>query len=205
MLRRAGSKLPLLGAWANCGLLTPDSVGTNSHGRRVAMKKRVSKKKTPKPIDLMNVIDPNGVDLDLDQLLDRGKTARVRILIGTENPNRLGEIPEAHTRVSITFSNEKDLRQCAKMLQWSDERLRALPEQLLRWSWDRTFREGMTISFGVNWYDLEFFKQRRDAFLEPEHAAFYKSFNASPRDFKVEHFVKGDPGFEQEVEHHRLP
>jgi hypothetical protein len=155
------------------------------------------------PVDLMNVIDPNEISVDLDALLERGKNERVQILIGTENPNRLGQIPYAHTRVSITFTDEQPLRECVRMLRWSDERLRALPEQLILWSWDRTFREGMTISFGVNWYDRPFFERRRDAFLEPRHAEYYRSFGARPEDFSVQHFVEGDPGFEEEVAHHR--
>jgi hypothetical protein len=156
------------------------------------------------PIDVLNIMEP-GQSATIDDLLERGKTQRVQILIGTENPQRLGQIPYAHTRVRITFKSEEALRECVRLLRWSDERLRALPEQLMLWSWDRSFREGMAISFGVNWYDRNFFERRRDAFTEPKHAAYYRRFGAVPEDFDIKHFVQGDPGFDEEVLHHREP
>jgi hypothetical protein len=154
------------------------------------------------PLDALNIMEPEQSST-IAELLERGRTQRTQILIGTENPARLGEIPEAHTRVRIAFDSEDALRECVRLLRVSDERLRAQPEQLVMWSWDRSFREGMTISFGVNWYDRDFFERRKNAFTEPKHAAHYRSFGATPEDFDVKHFVKGEPGFDEEVLHHR--
>ncbi|EON69801.1 hypothetical protein W97_09064 [Coniosporium apollinis CBS 100218] len=125
------------------------------------------------PVDVLNIMEP-GQSETIDDLLDRGKTQRVQILIGTENPQRLRQIP-------------------------------ARPEQLILWDWGKSFREGMAISFGVNWYDRNFFERRRDAFTEPKHAAYYRRFGAVPEDFDIKHFVEGDPGFDEEVVHHREP
>jgi len=75
------------------------------------------------------------------------------------------------------------------MLWWSDDRLRARPEQMILWDWQRSFREGMSIYFGVAWYDKEFFERRKDVFEEPSHVAYYSMFGATPDRFKMEHQV----------------
>lgn len=128
------------------------------------------------------------IDEDLDRELRKGVTQRVMILRGTEGP-AAGRKPYAQTKARITFSNERDLRQCVRLLRWSDERLRLRPEQLVLWEWSSSFREGMTISFGVNWYDKEFFETRKDVFKNPEHRGYYAMFGASADDFELEHVV----------------
>lgn len=143
------------------------------------------------PADLLNVIDEvQEFDDELEELLERGKSERVQILSGTEAEGRQAE-PYARTHVEISFSDENDLRECVRLLRWSDERLRARPDQLLRWDWQKTFRDGMTIRFGVNWYERDFFERRKDAFREPTHAVYYSQFGASADDFKIRHEVIG--------------
>lgn len=66
----------------------------------------------------------------------------------------------AVTFCEITFDNEKDLQKCVEALRESDERLKQRPDEWLLWDWTRTYREGMKILFGVNWYDLDFFNAR---------------------------------------------
>ncbi|KAJ5819488.1 hypothetical protein N7474_005079 [Penicillium riverlandense] len=150
------------------------------------------------PIDMLNISEP-GQSETIEDLLERGKTQKVRILIGSENPQHKCQIPYARTKAWITFDKEEALRECVRLLRWSDERLRSLVAEGPKWAWEKTFREGMTISFGVNWYDRNFFEQRRDAFTEPKHAAYYRRFGADPEDFHITHLVQGDPGFDEEV------
>lgn len=83
-------------------------------------------------------------------------------------------------------------------LESVDDLLERGKTQPIAWAWDLTFREGMTISFGVNRYDCDFF---RDAFMEPKHAAYYRRLGAVPEDFDIEHFVEGDSGFDEIVRH----
>lgn len=161
--------------------------------RRKGTMMSLSEKRTPKlPADILNVLELEigEIDSELNERLEKGKTERVRILDGTEGP-RTGTTPYARTYVEISFDNEEDLRQCVLMLRWSDERLQARPEQLLLWEWNVSFREGMTIFFGVNWYDKAFFEKRQHAFVEPSHAAYYSVFGAKPEDFKIRHEVYG--------------
>ena len=142
--------------------------------------------------DILNIGGDPIPELDAvtSELVERGKHERVMILAGTEaGANRK---PYAITKVEIAFDNELDLVKCVRMLRWSDERLRARPEQLIAWEWEKTFREGMTIYFGVAWYDYEFYKRRKDAFLEPEHQGYYAMFGATPDRLKMSHTVLGD-------------
>jgi hypothetical protein len=134
-----------------------------------------------------NLIPP--IDPVLDQLLERGKRERVKILSGTESPSAATRKPYARTSVSLAFKNEHDLRECVRLLRWSDERLKARPDQLLLWDWNVTFREGMEIQFGVNWYDKNFFELRKEAFQNPQHAAYYAAFGAKASDFKLNHQI----------------
>lgn len=136
--------------------------------------------------DLIPDIDP-----DLEHLLLKGRDQRVQILEGSESPDRAHSTPYARTSVKITFSNERDLRQCVRLLRWSDDRLRARVEQMILWDWSVSFREGMTIYFGVNWYDKEFFDARRNAFNDPAHRSYYAMFGASSDDFVMEHEIFG--------------
>ncbi len=143
--------------------------------------------------DILNIGGDPIPELDAvtSELLGRGQKERVMILAGTEaGANRR---PYAVTKVEIKFDNEDDLRKCVRMLRWSDERLRARPEQLLAWEWERTFREDMTIYFGVAWYDREFYMRRKDAFLDPQHVSYYAMFGATPDRLKMTHTVLGDP------------
>jgi hypothetical protein len=143
--------------------------------------------------DVLNIAgDPiPEIDAVLSELLERGKSERVMILAGTEADANRHRKPYAVTKVEISFKDEASLRTCVRLLRWSDDRLRARPDQLLRWEWDNSFRHDMTIYFGVNWYDKAFFEKRQNAFMEPQHASYYAYFGARPEDFKMEHTILG--------------
>src|ERR1700685_940951 len=134
---------------------------------------------TGRPIDILNISGDPIPELDpvMEAMLDRGKRERVMILAGTEGGH--GRKPYAITKIEINFDNERDLRNCVRMLRWSDERLRARPDQMILWDWNKSFREGMNIYFGVAWYDRAFFERRKDAFKEPNHLGYYAMFGAA--------------------------
>jgi hypothetical protein len=128
-----------------------------------------------KSIDLLNIIDPD-------------KRERIILLVPEAGPRGADELV-ARTRCEIVFDNENDLQSCVDALRESDEELKRRPDSLKLWSWEITYREGMTIHFGVNWYDRAFFEQRKEAFRTDRHAAIFKKFNATPDRFKVVHEV----------------
>jgi len=143
--------------------------------------------------DVLNIAgDPiPEIDAVLAELLERGKSERVMILSGTEADENRRRKPYAATKVEIAFKDEASLRTCVRLLRWSDDRLRARPDQVFLWEWTRSFRDRMTIHFGVNWYDKDFFEKRKNAFMEPRHASYYAFFGARPEDFKMVHTSLG--------------
>ncbi|RNC82362.1 MAG: hypothetical protein ED559_11450 [Phycisphaera sp.] len=134
------------------------------------------------------------IDAVLDELLERGKKEKVMILAGTERPEDRGRTPYAQTKVEITFDDEEKLRTCVRLLRWSDDRLRARPDQLLHWDWNSSFREGMTIKFGVSWYTREFFESRKDAFKDESHSSYFAHFGANADDMVVKTEIVGATG-----------
>lgn len=157
------------------------------------LQRRNRKSSAPEAIhrvsDVMNIAGDLIPDLDpnTEALLELGKSERVMVLSGTEGGR--ARVPYAITNIRIQFDNERDLRNCVRMLRWSDDRLRQRPEQMILWDWSRTFREKMYVFFGVAWYDREFFEKRKDAFKEPAHVAYYTQFGATPERFELSHEI----------------
>ena len=121
-------------------------------------------------------------------LAEQGRTQRTTVLPGTEGPNR-NSTPYAKTHVEIDFADEEQLINCVKLLHWSDERLRGLPELIKMWAWLRTERERMTIYFSTAWYDKSFFEARNAAFQGRDHARYYAMFGATLNDLRTRHQV----------------
>ncbi len=57
------------------------------------------------------------------------------------------------------------------------------------YDWQRAHQEGLTIHFGVAWYDRAFFEERKDAFKSQTHSAIFSQFNASADQFTVAHHI----------------
>jgi hypothetical protein len=114
-----------------------------------------------------------------------------RVLILDPGEGRVARDNElvARTQCRISFRHEENLQACIRALRESDEELKKRPDSMKSWEWDRSFREGMDIEFGVLWYDERFFETRKDVWKDGKHAGFYARFGASPSDFTVKHEV----------------
>jgi len=136
--------------------------------------------------DILNIQgeDIPDIDKELDALLKKGEKERINILPGASTKIFGKKKPYARTNVQMEFDNESDLRRCVRLLRWSDERLIALGSTI-SWSWERTIREGMSISFGVNWYDKEYFLKRKDAFKDSNHLSYFRMFGKSTSDMQI--------------------
>jgi hypothetical protein len=126
----------------------------------------------------------------IEELLEKGKTQRTRILPGAEGPE-ISKKPYALTHVEVDFTDETNLRRCIALLKWSDERLQRLPDLLAMWNWVETVRDGMTLRFGTRWYKQAFFEERKNAFLERDHLSYFAMFGAKAEDLKTWHEVLG--------------
>lgn len=124
------------------------------------------------------------IDDELHALLEKGKISPQCILPGASDQMFGDRKPHARTSVSIEFDNEEDLRRCVRLLRWSDERLLAIGSTVA-WSWDLTERDGMVIRFAVNWYDKDFFEERKDAFRDRNHLSYFRMFGKSTSDMQI--------------------
>jgi hypothetical protein len=128
---------------------------------------------------------------DVMGIIEPSTSERVLLLVPREYTGTDERKLVARTSVEIAFDDEANLQKCVEALRESDEELAKRPDALKMWDWSKTFRVGMTIQFGVNWYDIEFefFNQRKDAFKTPKHVAIYEKFGAKPEQFNVVHEV----------------
>ncbi len=107
----------------------------------------------------------------------------ILVLPGTESDR----IPLAITKVEIVFKSEEDVQKCIAVLKESDENLKAGPRP---YDWQFTVRKGLKIYFGVNWFDLDFFKEKKDVFANSQHGSIFNSFNTDLDDFQVKHYIE---------------
>ncbi|QNK89455.1 hypothetical protein H7992_07255 [Sporosarcina sp. resist] len=107
----------------------------------------------------------------------------ILVLPGTESER----IPIAITKVEIVFTNEDDLKKCIAVLRDSDAQLKTDPKP---YDWQFTVRKGLKIYFGVNWFDLNFFKEKKDVFENKQHGSIFQSFNSSIENFVVRHYIE---------------
>lgn len=135
---------------------------------------RESKGKKSTSVDVLGVIDTK-------------KPERILILDPKEQERRGDKKMVAQTQCEITFDDESNLQKCIKALIESDVALRERPDAAVLWNWQESYRQGMTISFGVAWYDKTFFESRKDAYTNANHAEYFKRFGATPKNFKVSH------------------
>lgn len=141
--------------------------------------------------DVLNVIQDEVKPLP-DHVLEkvfRGREEKTQILDGSLLEQHEGLEPYAYTHVTMTFDNEDDLIRCLRLLQWSDERMRARTEPSILWAWQMSYRKGMTVEFSVAWFGKEFFEERKDQFTDESHASYYKKFGLTVEDIKTRHEI----------------
>jgi len=114
------------------------------------------------------------------------------VIEGEERGRRGNKIPVMFSHIWIQFDNEGDLQACIKTLRESDEHLKARPENMKMWDWQSTVRVGMTIEFGVAWYDRGFFHAKKDVYTDGMHLRQYMRFGKTPADLRVVHYKPGD-------------
>lgn len=133
------------------------------------------------PLNVLGDVVPPLSDKVMKKIV-KGRTKRTQILDGSMLPQHSNLTPYALTHVQMNFGNEDDLVKCARMLQWSDARMRAITDPHIMWEWKKSFRDGMILEFSVGWYSQEFFEQRRDAFRDQSHSSYYSNFGLTPSD-----------------------
>lgn len=114
------------------------------------------------------------------------------VSIAGSAPERInGRSEVARSEVKITLSSDQALNTCLATLEASDQRLAEKPQ---KYDWQNVWVEkeegkpGGNVIFGVAWYDEEFYKSKRDVYLNTDHTGLFKSFGVQAQDITVRHF-----------------
>jgi len=113
---------------------------------------------------------------------------------GAESGRRQAQGKKVHalSKVEIRLQSKKDLAVCIAHLEESDRRFAMINSN--PWDWTRAMFKELTVRFGVEWYDKDFFEQRKEAYLSAEHVSMYSQFGATVNDFTVEHYLTDEDG-----------
>ncbi|MDX3538675.1 hypothetical protein PV721_30900 [Streptomyces sp. MB09-01] len=119
---------------------------------------------------------------------------RELMLLGDAAPGRRGDrtvVAESHVEIDVVTDDALD--RCIEALRASDERLAAQPDSL--YDWNRTWVErsdtgGGKVIFDVVWYDEEFFEDKKDTYMSPDHLAIYTRIGAEEGSLSVSHWRK---------------
>lgn len=98
----------------------------------------------------------------------------------------------ALTNCEVLFSSKDELDRCITAVKESDARLAARPLESVLYDWQMmTVIRGLTMFFGVRWYDREYFEKNRDVYKNKMHGHLFSKFGVSADSFDVKHFVAG--------------
>jgi hypothetical protein len=93
----------------------------------------------------------------------------------------------AITRAEIAFDSEEDLKKSLEIIKDSDARLSKVPDSEVMYDWQIVRRKGLTVRFGVAWYDQDFFQKRKDAYQSSVHQGIFKQFGVPSQSIRFEH------------------
>lgn len=152
--------------------------------------RKTKKKKSIIPVDIL------GIGLEGSFVPYETNDGWIVVTPGAESGRRTagGKKLLALSKVEINLDNKKDVEKCIEHLKESDRRFTLNPNNL--WDWQSTSFKGTKIRFAVEWYDLDFFSRRKEAYKSTDHAALYSMFGATVQNLKVKHFFINGNGQE---------
>ena len=119
------------------------------------------------------------------------------VSMGGSTPSRIqGREAVAETKVSIQLPDKKSLEKCLYQLEVSDARLAERgPKIPGPYDWQFVIKEVLedgsaVVHFGVAWYDIGYFNEKKSVFQDPRHSNMFSSMGASHDDVSVEHWIK---------------
>ncbi|BAS09303.1 hypothetical protein AHiyo4_27250 [Arthrobacter sp. Hiyo4] len=130
----------------------------------------------------------------MTDVLDYTGVKREIVAMGGSVPSRIrGRKAVAHSKISITLPSDAAMEKCLAELAASDDRLAETPA-----AYDWTFVEAETkqgveggkVDFGVVWYDMGFFEEKKDIYLGKHHLRMFSGFGVGENDVEVDHFRK---------------
>ena len=115
--------------------------------------------------------------------------------IGGHFGRRTGRVPVAFSRCSFTLPHFDLIPACAEALLQFELYLRKRSDSATYYEWANLHHVGVDFSLDILWYDLDYFADRKDAYLVGAHPLAFARFGCRPSDMTVVHFgdvVGGD-------------
>jgi hypothetical protein len=114
---------------------------------------------------------------------------RKLIVRGGDFRRRTGASIVVVTRCILQLRSTTFVDPCEKAFIQFEKILRDRKDHEIKYEWENIYRQGIRVTFNVNWYDQIFFEDRKNAYLVGPHAFAFQRFGAVADDFKVRHQV----------------
>lgn len=109
------------------------------------------------------------------------------VLTGDEITRPKSLVRIAMTRAEITFETEDNFNRFLEIIKESEERMSKIPDNQVMYTWAIVRRKGLTIRFGVSWFDYDFYHERKDAYLSELHNRIFLQFGVTKDSLRIEH------------------
>ena len=113
----------------------------------------------------------------------------ILIIKGGDFRARTGASLVAISKCSLNLRSENFIEKCEQAFVEFEEILSQRNDDDIKYEWEDVYRKGLLITFNVNWYNLEFFYDRKNAYKYGPHAFAFQRFGATAKDFKLRHKV----------------
>lgn len=116
-------------------------------------------------------------------------SSRTLIVAGGDFRRRTGSELVAVTKCALLLRDARYIEPCERAFVEFEEILRERTDDEIKYEWKNVYRRALRVSFDVNWYDLDFFEDRKGAYRVGPHAPAFQRFGAVPDDFDLRHHV----------------
>lgn len=114
---------------------------------------------------------------------------RSLVVAGADYATRKSIAPVAVSHCKFELKHPRQISPCEKAFVQFERILRQRPDAEVKYEWANVFRQGLTVTFDVNWYDMRFFEDRKNAYLVGPHAFAFQRFGAVAEDFEIIHEI----------------
>jgi len=114
---------------------------------------------------------------------------RVMIVRGGEFRRRTGAELVAVTKCTLQLRAARYIEPCERAFVQFEEILRERADDEIKYEWENVYREGLKVAFNVNWYELDFFEDRKGAYRVGPHPLAFQRFGSVPEDFRLRHRI----------------
>jgi hypothetical protein len=123
----------------------------------------------------------------MGKLRGQANTIGKLIVLGADFALRTGARPVVVSHCTLKLRSREHIPACEEALIQFEGMLRRRPDGEIEYEWANVYRRGLTVTFEVRWYSLDFFRERKDAYRFGPHPFVFHRFGAIPDDLHIVH------------------